>query len=302
MKWALVLSGGGARGFSYIGMLRAFEELHFPKPDCIVGCSMGAVIGGLYASGMSVRFMYDFFSQTFRLEDYIEMPRFAMNKRIEKILKIGTIINHLISKPGADSGEKNLYFFRRLTAYQTFAACSIPFYCNASDLLTGEEVIIGDGFLADGMRASSSYPGFFEPFYRNGRLYTDGCVKHNTPVWIAKQKGFKNILAVTLGTFENKQKNDFDSSVSVIMRCMEIAGMQNGVDKNNVPTWFFDIGTNTSAYNFSDPLAEVNSGYDRTMANKAALQAFFNKGFKGIIARKKLGKATMELFKNETIF
>jgi len=51
MKWALVLSGGGAAGLAYIGFFKALEELNFPKPDCIVGCSMGSIIGGLYASG-----------------------------------------------------------------------------------------------------------------------------------------------------------------------------------------------------------------------------------------------------------
>jgi len=302
MKWALVLSGGGVRGLSYIGMLRAFEELHFPKPDCIVGCSMGAIIGGLYASGTGVKFMYDFFSGNFRLDDYIELPRFGRNGKIGKILKIGTVINHLISKLGVDSGEKALYFFRKLTDYQKFEHCTIPFYCNASDLLTGEEVIIEKGFLADGMRASSSYPGFFEPFYNNGRLYTDGCVKHNTPVWIAKQKGYKNILAVTLGTFNQKQKTDFSSSVSVIMRAMEIASLPSKPDTNNIPTYFFNIDSNTSAYNFSNPIAEINSGYRKTMKNKDALQLFFEKGMRGIMGRRKLAKETMEKFKYEKVF
>jgi len=63
MKWALVLSGGGAKGLAYIGMFKALEELEYPLPDCIVGCSMGAIIGGLYASGMTVDEMISFFQK-----------------------------------------------------------------------------------------------------------------------------------------------------------------------------------------------------------------------------------------------
>ncbi|WP_206183432.1 patatin-like phospholipase family protein [Treponema pedis] len=110
MKWALVLSGGGARGIAYVGMLKAFNELNYPQPNCIVGCSMGAVIGGLYASGMTVNEMISFFSNGFNLSDYVEVSKFSLgHTKISKILQLGAGLNNLINKQGIDSGEKKLY-------------------------------------------------------------------------------------------------------------------------------------------------------------------------------------------------
>lgn len=71
MKWSLVLSGGGARGIAHIGVLKALEALQVPPPQCVVGCSMGAVVGALYALGMSVREMEAFFQRDFVISDYV---------------------------------------------------------------------------------------------------------------------------------------------------------------------------------------------------------------------------------------
>lgn len=303
MKWALVLSGGGVKGLAYIGMLKAFNHLGFPKPDCIVGCSMGAIIGGLYASGMKINEMENFFSDDFHLSDYTEMPRIAMShKKIAKLFQLGTSINNLISGLGIDSGEKALTLFRRLSCYQRFEQCSIPFFCNAVDICSGKEEIFEEGFLADGMRASSSYPGFFAPFYHKGKLFVDGCVKNNTPVWIAKQKGYKNIFAVTLGMFKKKQPKDIYSSVSVIMRCMEVASGMPQHDKRNIPTCILDMDTNTSVYDFSGPQQEILRGYTQTIDNRDMLNLFFKCGFTGLIERKKMSIKTSEMFKNERVF
>ncbi|WP_253678258.1 patatin-like phospholipase family protein [Treponema sp. OMZ 788] len=251
MDWSLVLSGGGAKGLAYIGMFKALEELEYPRPDCIVGCSMGAIIGGLYASGMTVDEMISFFSNDFELTDYLDVSHLGFGlTKLTKLLQIGASLNNLISHQGADSGEKSLTLFKKLSCYQTFDQLKIPFYCNAVDLCDGNEIVFDKGRVADAMRASSSYPGFFTPFHHNGRIFVDGCVKNNTPVWIAKAKGFKNILAVTLGTFKIITSEDLDSSISVLTRCMEVASIRSDYTIANTPTHILDIDTGMAPHDF----------------------------------------------------
>ncbi|WP_024469674.1 patatin-like phospholipase family protein [Treponema pedis] len=303
MKWALVLSGGGARGIAYVGMLKAFNELNYPQPNCIVGCSMGAVIGGLYASGMTVNEMISFFSNGFNLSDYVEVSKFSLgHTKISKILQLGAGLNNLINKQGIDSGEKSYTLFKKLSCYQTFEQTQIPFYCNAVDLCEGKEIIFKSGFLADAMRASSSYPGFFSPYRYSGKLFVDGCVRHNTPVWIAKEKGFKNILAVTLGVFKTKPETEFESAISILTRCLETAVSAAGYTKKDSPTYILDLDSNTAAYDFSDPSYLIQLGYSLTMKSKKELDAFFTKGISGYLLRKQAAKKTAERLKHERIF
>ena len=304
MKWALVLSGGGAKGLAYIGMFKALEELNCPLPDCIVGCSMGAIIGGLYASGMTVDEMISFFSKGFDLTDYLDVSHLGFGlTKLTKLLQIGARLNNLISHQGADSGERSLTLFKKLSCYQTFDQLKIPFYCNATDLCEGNEVVFDKGLLADAMRASYSYPGFFAPFNYNGKLFVDGCVKNNTPVWIAKEKGFKNILAVTLGTFKAINNDDIDSSIAILTRCLEVASIRSDYRVCNTPTHILDIDMKkTAAYDFSDPLYPIQHGYAVTMNNRENLLDFFQDGISGFLYRRKMTKKVIRRLKNEKVF
>lgn len=303
MKWALVLSGGGARGITYVGMLKAFEELQFPQPDCIVGCSMGAIIGGLYASGMTVDEMRAFFLNNFNLNNYIDISNFHLgHSKIAKILQFGAGLNNLLTGQGVDSGEKSYTLFKKLSCYQTFEQTRIPFYCNAVDLCEGKEFILESGFLANAMRASSSYPGFFKPYRYNGKLCVDGCVRHNTPVWIAKEKGYKNILAVTLGTFKIKTETELDSTLSVLIRCLDVAVSGTQSVTNDSPTYILDLDSSRASYDFSDPAYLIQLGYSITMKYAEDLHAFFKRGISGYINRRKLAKETMARLKYERIF
>ena len=301
MKWALVLSGGGAKGLAYIGMLKAFRELNYPQPDCIVGCSMGAIIGGLYASGMTVDEMTAFFSNGFHLGNYIDIHKFSFGQtKISKILQLGAGLNNLIHGQGVDSGEKSHMLFKKLSCYQTFEQTHIPFYCNAVDLYEGKEFVFESGFLADAMRASSSYPGFFRPYLYNGKLFVDGCVKHNTPVWIAKKKGFKNVLAVTLGTF--KTETEFDSVLSILIRCLDVAVNVNKFIRQDVPTYVLDLNPNKASYDFSDPSYLIQLGYSITIKKQRELNSFFKKGISGNVVRRLMAKRTVDRLKHERIF
>ncbi len=303
MEWALVLSGGGAKGLAYVGMFKAFKELGYPEPDFIAGCSMGAIIGGLYASGMKIKDMENFFNSDFEVGDYIEVfhNKFG-HTRISKVVQISTGLNNLYKEKGIDSGEQTLNLFKKLFCYQKFENLKIPFACNATELCEGKEVLIDSGFLAHAARASSSYPICFAPFELNGKVYVDGCVKNNTPVWIAKEKGYKNIMAVTLGAFENINEEEVDSVFSVVLRSMEVAASQNPPNEKNIPSHLLNIDTETPSYDFSNPQAVIKKGYDAVMANKKDLDVFFKSGFAGSMGRRKLRKKVIKRLNNERIF
>ncbi len=303
MKWALVLSGGGARGLAYIGMLKAFKELKYPQPDYIVGCSMGAIIGGLYASGMTIEEMEDFFSKDFDPGDYIDVFKHNFKSQwMSKVLKIGTGLSNLLHKKGIDSGENTHRLFKKLFCYQKFENLNIPFACNATELCSGEEYVFESGFLSDAVRASSSYPICFAPFELDNKVFVDGCVKNNTPIWIAKRKGYKNILAVTLGTFQKKTKAEFESIASVILRSLDVAASTIDPKKDSIPTHILDLDSKTPSYDFSLPENQLKFGYEITMSNKDILDKFFKSGIAGYINRFKLKRKTKELLKNERIF
>ncbi len=294
MKWALVLSGGGAAGLAYIGFLKALEELDFPKPDCIVGCSMGAIIGGLYASGKPVREMEAVFEESFDVNRYVgggvHIPLFK--HAFNQIIQYGTLITRMLSGTGADSGEKTHKFFLELSGCKSFDDCTIPFFCNALDLCSGKEVVLHSGLLADAMRASSSYPGLFIPVKQNHEMLIDACVMDNTPVWIAREQGYKNILALTFGAFEPVAASELDTSVAVLMRTLACTTAHIALQPNEYPTAFINLTSARSSRDFSDPKKQITFGYQKTMDNKDLLQTFFAEGIKGRIQRALLTRRT----------
>lgn len=190
-KIGLVLSGGGAKGFAHIGVLKVLEEAGI-KIDYIGGTSMGAVIGGLYASGYnaaqidSIFHVVDFDKL---INDYI--PRGSKNfyeKRNDELYAVSLPFNKLkIGIPEALS--KGMYNFNLLTRLtrnvkniQDFNQLPIPFLCIATDIEKGEQVLLNKGNLAQAMLASSSFPSLFSPIEIDGKVLIDGGVVNNYPI------------------------------------------------------------------------------------------------------------------------
>ena len=293
MKWALVLSGGGAAGLAYIGFFKALEELNFPKPDCIVGCSMGSIIGGLYASGKSVRDMEAGFEQPFDVNRYVGGRHIPLFKHaLNQIIQYGTLITRMLSGTGADSGEKAHKFFLELSGCKSFKDCSIPFFCNALDLCSGKEVILQSGLLADAMRASASYPGLFIPVKQQKQMLIDACVMDNTPVWVARNQGYKNILALTFGALEPVTASELDTSIAVLTRTLACTTAHIALQPNEYPTAFINLTSARSSHDFSNPKKQIEFGYRKTMDNRDLLQTFFAKGINGKIQRALLTRKT----------
>ena len=157
----LALGSGSARGLSHIGVIRALEEAGI-KVDCIVGTSIGALIGSVYASG--------------KLE------------ALEKVYldfdwkKIAYFFDVVFPKSGLIDGNKVTDFVREYVHAETIEHLPLPFQVVATDIATGKEIWIDQGDVIEAVRASLSVPGIFTPVRRNGRILVDGGLVNPVPV------------------------------------------------------------------------------------------------------------------------
>lgn len=289
MKWALILSGGGARGLAHIGVLEALEELGVPPPSLLAGCSMGAIVGGLYASGMKPGEMRRILGTKFEVTDFMSDAAFTLPRGpLNKVFQIGQGLKNLVSSDGIDSGEKVHRLLYELTNGAEYGQTPIPFYCNATDLCTGNEIVLTKGPIADGMRASSSFPGVFSPFARDGMLLADGYLRNNTPVWIAREHGIKHAFAVYLDRFTRIDRSRLKNAADVLLRSFDCAIYTKETDRKNIPTASILVDNDRSPFDFERPDLQINFGYEAAMAQGMILDAFFAKGYRGLSARRSL--------------
>lgn len=204
-KVGLVLSGGGAKGFAHIGVLKVLEDAGV-KIDFIGGTSMGAVVGGLYASGYNAAQLDSIFRETNfdeLLSDYI--PRASKNfyeKKNDDLYALSLPFNDFkIGIPKALSkGLYNFNLLSRLTRnarhVRDFNQLPTPFLCIGSNIETGEQVILDRGNLAQAMIASAAFPSLFTPVEIDGKLLVDGGVTNNYPIDEIKKLGADVIIGV----------------------------------------------------------------------------------------------------------
>jgi len=221
----LVLSGGGARGLAHVGVLRVLEELRVPV-DAIAGTSMGAVVGGLYASGMSVDEVEALVSTLDWREAFQDKPprqdldyrRKQEERRFLVRLPVGFGGDGFRLPRGLVQGQKLTQILRRETLpvidIHDFDRLPIPFRAVATDIETGEMVVLASGDLTEAMRASMSAPGVFAPAELGGRLLVDGGLVNNLPVDVARSLGVDVVIAVDAG-FEPRPREELDSALAM---------------------------------------------------------------------------------------
>ena len=210
-KIGLALSGGGARGAAHIGVLKVLEENLIPV-DYIVGTSMGAIVGALYASGMSPDELEAVISHIDWSDAFVDRiprkDRSFRRKRDDDLYLIkpkpGVSKDGLEFPLGILDGQKiDLLLKRhtlRVTTVRDFDELSIPFRAVAADIETGEAVVIGHGDLALAMRASMSIPVVFAPRIIGGRLLVDGGISSNLAIDVVRQMGADVVIAVDISS------------------------------------------------------------------------------------------------------
>jgi NTE family protein len=206
----VALSGGGARGLAHIGVLQWMEENRIPV-DYVAGTSMGALVGSLYATGMSPAEMRQFvesidWDQALLPEPGYDQLAFRRKEdRLNYQVAIPLGFKHGLAGPnGFNPGHGvGLILDRIAFPYSTvpsFDDLPIPFRCVATDMLNGDAVVLKEGSLAESLRASMSLPGVFTPVELNGKTLADGGLVNNIPTDVARQMGGEVVIAVDIGT------------------------------------------------------------------------------------------------------
>jgi NTE family protein len=233
----LVLSGGGARGLAHVGVLKVLERERIPV-DVIAGTSMGAIVGGLYASGLNAADI----EREVALLDWISVFAVRVNRQdlsqrrkeqdfeVSPVLELGVSSEGLKAPLGAVSSRVLESHLRRLTlvAGQVthFDLLPTPFRAVATDMESGQAVVLSEGDLATALRSSMSVPGVFAPLEVDGRILGDGGLVDNLPVDVARHMGAQRVIAVNIGTPLSKRET-LGSITGVTSQMINILTEQN---------------------------------------------------------------------------
>ncbi len=236
---ALVLSGGGARGLAHVGVLQVLERLRVPV-DCVVGTSMGALVGGTYAAGVRPGEMREILAKTDIDALFLdEPPRGQIPQRIKREhykplfdFTLGFNQGRVQLPAGASAGYKFELFLRELVGPGAsvsgldFDDLPISYRAVATDLESGQMKVFDQGDLPKVMRASMSLPAIVAPIEIDGRAYVDGGLVRNLPVDVARPLCGDVIIAVNLGT-PLKSLSEVGSLIGVIGQSMNLLTEQN---------------------------------------------------------------------------
>ncbi len=302
-KVGVVLSGGGAKGVAHIGVLKVLEEAGIPI-DYIVGTSMGAIVGGLYAIGYSV----DELDSMVRTQNWTALlsDKVARSDRLfperemadRYVVSVPLSKDHKIKVPAGFLAGQNVYnLLSELTVgYHdsiSFDKLPIPFACVTYDMVKGREVVVREGNLPLAIRASMSIPGAFAPVEVNGMVLVDGGVINNFPVDVVRQMGAEVVIGVDLAS-GMKKAGELKSVMDIIDQFTSIIG-ETAYEKNK---------KNTDLYIHPDI-----HPYTAASFNTAAIDTLIRRGkeraqdqWEQIVAlRDKIGLKEKDWYEHETV-
>lgn len=232
-KVGLVLSGGGAKGASHIGVIRALEEEGIPI-DYITGTSMGAIIGGLYAIGWTTEQMEEvMLSDDFanwvdgeigeEYKFYFKMPEpnaswLSLRFSIDSAFRHKMPVN-IVSPVLMDFVFMELYSAAAAAANYNFDSLFVPFRCVAADVQSNEAVTLSKGNLGNAIRASMTFPFYFRPIRIDGRLLFDGGMYNNFPADVMYDDFFPDIIIGSRASsaFNNLRDDDLTSQLEAML-------------------------------------------------------------------------------------
>ncbi|MCA6070073.1 MAG: patatin-like phospholipase family protein [Endomicrobium sp.] len=268
-KVALVLGGGGARGISHIGVLRVISEEHIPI-DIVIGTSIGSIAGAFFCAGMPFDSLDDL-AKTIGIKD---ISNYSYPSLISMFLNGNLLSNenleNLINKTIGDT---------------RFDQLKIQLICVATDLNTGEKILLREGSVAFAVRASSTIPGIFKPVEYMQRYLVDGGLAENIPVSVAKIFGADVIIAVSVSA--DITKNNTANVFFTLMQAMYIQGMvldQYNLNMADVVI-YPDVGS-LSVLDFKGSHKTIDKGF---VASKRAV-----KNIKKVIINKMMEKYLLE--------
>jgi len=282
----LALGGGGARGISHVSVLRKLEQMHIPV-DCIAGTSIGSLVGGLYASGKSIDELETLVTSMDWMQlfdDSLARPERSFRRKQDDrdrlaTLGVGIRNGKMRLSPGILQGQRILALFEKETlgvsAIEDFDALPIAYRATATDLNTGEAVVLGHGSLAMAMRASMSLPGIFQPVEIDGRVLLDGGLANQVPIDVLRSMGADIVIAVDVGTPLTKHGADANvldvvSQISTMMTTRNAAAQLSTLGPRDVLI-VPDLGSEVSTGDFTKAQDALRIGREAADAAESAL-------------------------------
>ena len=284
LKIGVALEGGGALGLAHIGVLQWFEEHHIPI-DYIAGTSMGGLVGGFYASGMSSAELRTLIEHTdwdqmlSGQTDYEDLSfrRKEDQRAFPNVILLG-LRNGLSVPGGLNAGHQIGLLIDRETlpyyAVQSFDDLPVAFRCVATDLVSGKAVVFQKGPLAEALRATMSIPGAFTPVYAGKQVFVDGGLVNNLPTDVARDMGADVVIAVHLETQAVEPKDlkslfsVLQQSVRVVVGESELRGLAHADAVVSVPLTEYD------STDYKKNAAIMQKGYDTANGKSKMLEAF----------------------------
>jgi NTE family protein len=241
---ALVLGGGGARGFAHVGVLQVFQKEQIPI-NLVVGTSVGAIAGAFYCAGVPLESLY----KEMKLFSIKDFSNFSYPSLFKMLLS-----EHLLSN------EKMENFINRKIGNITFDRLQIPLVCVATDLITGERILLREGSVSFAARASATVPGIFQPVEYRQRYLVDGGLSENISVSVAKLFKVDVIIAVSVAA--DITKNSISNVFLTLMQAIYIQGQ--ALDQYNLSmadvVIYPDVG-NLNAADFAVAYKTIDKGY-----------------------------------------
>jgi NTE family protein len=284
VRVGLALSGGGAMGLAHIGVLRYFEQHHIPIAD-LAGTSIGGLIGGLYSTGMdsgqltTIVENADWDALLNPLPKFIDQPVVDKQDWNRTFGSLTLQFGEGFSLPeGLNSGEAlSLLLSRQTLAYsdvRNFDDLPTPFRCVATDLITGQVVILQRGSLPQAMRATMSIPGVFTPVRLDGMVLVDGGFVQMVPVETVRSMGAQKVVAVALPNTPVKPEQ-IKSLPDVLRQTVSASNLQN--ERRSLALADVVIAVDTSSFNIIDYKKWreiIQAGYDAASKMSAQLKQF----------------------------
>ncbi|HUX38471.1 MAG TPA: patatin-like phospholipase family protein [Rectinemataceae bacterium] len=279
---ALVLSGGSALGMAHAGVIEVIEDMGIPI-DMVLGTSMGAIVGGLYAAGYSPAEMQDIvrgIDWASLFSDRRENPgdRYRLVKDTRFPARLGFDRSGFHFGEGLLEGQNVLSFFTGLTlnlaGVEDFDKLPVPYRAVAADILTGEKVVFSRGSIAEAMRASMSIPGVFAPWEHGSHFLVDGGMVDNMPVDLARQMGADIVIAVESRVRGASSAAQLKSGVAVSAQTLELFIEENMRASRRDADILIrpDLSRYTSASFAAAPIL-IRKGREAALAMKPELEA-----------------------------
>ncbi len=284
-KIGLVLSGGGARGFAHIGVLKVLEENRIPV-DYIAGASMGALVGSLYSTGKSPAEMEQLVgaldwkkllssSPSYeeldyrRKQDQRNLPgSLTLKGRNIQSLKLPTSLN-----PGHEIGLAIDRIFLPYSNINNFDALPIPFRTVGTDMLNAETVVLRSGSLQQSLRATMAIPAVFAPVEIDGKILADGGILNNIPTDVVKDMGADIVLVINIET-QIGDRSSLDNLIGVLGQTFIVATVENS--RRSLRQADFIIAPDLKDYSsssFSEAKAIIELGYQGAKQKIALLKS-----------------------------